>query len=180
MTEISLHKIHMLPFDVPADINLQMHRLVKILSTQKMDSLWRYLEHGRALKFKRKIYALDNFLLLSVLAVQFPNQKITVLEIPVKTETELKQRVLQALIFDSLCAIKKTIIPHYERIWSRSLEIEKFLHTAVWADILSVHRSTLYLKSKHYPSKQTEAVNLSAFLHEIPLPKTQGKTRDES
>ena len=172
MPDICLQKINVLPVDVPADVNLQLRRVVNALrELQRVDVLWRQLDSCRVLKFRREFYALDNFLLISVLASQFPKQQISVLEIPVKTEKELKQRVVESLIINSLCAITPTHIPNFERSCTKSHQTEKLFNSVKWAEILGVHRTTLYPKSPNTQSHQIATVDLSKPLKNIPFPR---------
>lgn len=172
MSEVLLHKINILPIDVPADAYLQLHRTVSALSKrQKLDVLLRQLDCCRVIKFKRQYYALDHVLLISVLAAQFPQQQISVLEFPVKTEKELKQRVVDALIINSLCAIKPTNIPYFERSCSKSHQTVTMFNATKWSEILGVHRTTLYPKSPNIQSHQIAPVDLSKPLKNIPFPR---------
>lgn len=175
MPQFLLHKINILPIEVPADTHLHLHRTVAALSKrQHLDVLWRQLDCCRVIKFKREYYALDNLLLISVLAAQFPQQQISVLEIPVKTEKELKQRVVDALIINSLCAIKPTKIPVFERSCSRQHQTVPMFNATQWSENLGVHRTTLYPKSTKSDSHHIAApVDLCQALKKIPLPKNR-------
>lgn len=175
MPETTLQKINIVPIDVPADAYLLLHRAVAALSKrQKLDVLLRQLDHCRVLKFRREYYATDHFILISVLAAQIPQQQISVLEIPVKTEKELKQRVVESLIINSLCAITPTHIPNFERSCTKSHQNEKLFNSVKWAEILGVHRTTLYPKSPKSHPHQIAPVDLSKFLKNIPIPQNGG------
>lgn len=175
MPETTLQKINILPIEVHADTHLHLHRTVAALSKrQHLDVLWRQLDCCRVIKFKREYFALDNLLLISVLAAQFPQHQISVSEIPVKTEKELKQRVVESLIINSLCAITPTHIPNFERSCTKSHQNEKLFNSVKWAEILGVHRTTLYPKSPKSHPHQIAHVDLSKFLKNIPIPQNGG------
>lgn len=177
MSDFCLHKFKFISFDIPASVYLQVHRLVNEFSnSEQLDRLWQQLHFCRALKFKRDIYAFDNYVLLSVLAERYPNHSITVQIIPVNGETALHQQILANILINSVCQFKARSAPAFERAACRTRDTERLFGTSKWAQILDVHRSTLYTKERPSVSEDIAVIDTASVLKAIPLPTPEGQS----
>lgn len=171
MSDFCLHNFKFISVEIPSPTYSQVHRFVDALAKSgQLDCLWQQLHFCRVLKFKRDIYALDNYILLSVLADRYPNHSITVQIVPVKSEAALHQCILANLLFSSLSHLKARSAPAFERTACEILDTERFFGASTWAKILDVHRSTLYPKARLSASAETAVIDTACVLQAIPLP----------
>jgi hypothetical protein len=177
MLSIYLHKFKFLPSNIDPSVYAQLNRLVHALSQSgQLEQLWQQLYLCRALKFNRDIYAYDNFALLSVLAKRYPSNSLTVQIVPVKTAAALNKQILVNLLVSSLCQIKTVNAPVFEREMCQKNGAERLFSTSEWAQILDVHRSTLYPKSRTPASAANSVIDIASVLKGIPLPTLGGKS----
>lgn len=177
MHAICLHKFKFIPFDIAPSVYAQLNRLVNALSqSEQLEQLWQQLHLCRALKFNRDIYAYDNYVLLSVLAKRYPNNSLTIQIIQVKTAAALNKQILANLLISSLCQIKTVNAPVFEREMCQKNGAERLFSTSDWAQILDVHRSTLYPKSRTPASAANSVIDIACVLKGIPLPALGGKS----
>jgi hypothetical protein len=177
MHAICLHKFKFIPFDIQPSVYSQIHRLVNELAkSEQLERLWQQLHLCRVLKCNRDIYAYDHYALLSVLAERYPNSSLTVQIVQVKTEVALHQQISANLLFSSLCQIKTVSAPAFEREMCQKHDTERLFSTSKWAQILDVHRSTLYPKSRPPASADNSVIDISSVLTGIPLPTLGAKS----